>query len=490
MDSTKNFFDAWVNTQTQLVDNLMDTSKKLQASFDGGDKNLQKSAEVYQDWLERQQTILNNLLGSLKTQFNQEQAPDFFKDWLQAQINFGKHWLDMYGNNVNANQSNNPQFTQMQENWNKLYKEWSNQFGKPLNGASYMPGGMPQDSLRNLLDNTRIYLQMFELWQPILNMMQAPNMHNMMNGSFNTGMPGMPSMPQFDMKNIEAVYKMFDLEKYKTLLDTVLPNMTTFNPEAIRQQMKQYEDMFGGGMEGMKDMLTKAFQMPSSMLPTEMGQQFDMISGMNEQMIERMAELSLPFVTMMPAGREKEMYILQQAAYEKYVRYYVKGVEMQTIVYNAGFKSIEKAIRDIAAKVSENAQMMSFDDFYNHWLNSIEEDFIELFASETFSVLQGDLLKLQMDMKADNDKLMELVLAPLPVVPRSELDEVNATVHELRRKVRSLEKQIKSGTKTESKTETKPANNTPKKTTTRKKSTSTTTKAKQAAKKEAANSEK
>ncbi|NJO02916.1 MAG: hypothetical protein HC880_15655 [Bacteroidia bacterium] len=39
------------------------------------------------------------------------------------------------------------------------------------------------------------------------------------------------------------------------------------------------------------------------------------------------------------------------------------------------------------------------------------------------------------------------MLSSIPVVPRSEMDEINATIHELKSKVRILEKNLKQALK-------------------------------------------
>jgi BMFP domain-containing protein YqiC len=100
---------------------------------------------------------------------------------------------------------------------------------------------------------------------------------------------------------------------------------------------------------------------------------------------------------------------------------------------------------------------------------------IELFAGNAFSKIQGDLLQIGLQIKTDLDKQMEHYLAPLPVVPRSEVDEMNATIKELKDRVQRLEKAL------EAKEAQAPQATAKKKTTTRK-STTTTKKTTNAAK--------
>jgi polyhydroxyalkanoate synthesis regulator phasin len=56
--------------------------------------------------------------------------------------------------------------------------------------------------------------------------------------------------------------------------------------------------------------------------------------------------------------------------------------------------------------------------------------------------MQGELLETGLKLRQHNFKLMELYLYDYPIALRSEMDDLYKTVYELKKKVRSLEKQF------------------------------------------------
>jgi hypothetical protein len=100
---------------------------------------------------------------------------------------------------------------------------------------------------------------------------------------------------------------------------------------------------------------------------------------------------------------------------------------------------------------------------------------IELFQTDEFSRLQGDVIGLQMDMKLGMNKAFEHVMTPYPVAKSSEVDALIKQVHDLKTKVRKMERELSADKEAANKTATAQKTTTARKTTTRK--TATTAKA-------------
>jgi BMFP domain-containing protein YqiC len=156
-----------------------------------------------------------------------------------------------------------------------------------------------------------------------------------------------------------------------------------------------------------------------------------------------------PHFMTVPASREKEMARIMMEIQTRYTKYYVKTSEMQNTIYVAGQKAIERSVQEVMQAAQRGNEAISFDAFYNAWVGAMEEEIINLFGGDTYSKLQGDLLKIGLEIKANMDTLMEQILAPLPLVPRSEIDEINSTIYELKNKVRNLEQQLNENQKGE-----------------------------------------
>jgi hypothetical protein len=111
-------------------------------------------------------------------------------------------------------------------------------------------------------------------------------------------------------------------------------------------------------------------------------------------------------------------------------------------MYVAGIRAYEKVIATVADKVSKGDEFKKFDEFFDLWLDVSEKAYYALFQTQDFSKKQGELLEAQLNVRQHFFKFMELYLYDFPIALRSEMDDLYKTVYDLKKKVKSLEKQI------------------------------------------------
>lgn len=421
MDSTKNFFDAWMNTQSKLVDNLMDTSKKIQASI-GKNDVVEKSMDLYNQWFDKQKNLADSMISTIQGASAKPQTPDFLKDWMESQMQLGKKWLEVLNISQNNNSSNTKQnyFENMQgmyENWNGIYQQIISKINQPyqnLNVNSFSP-----NNFMTLMENTQTYMKMFEIWQPIYKMTQSNAM------------------------GIESLTKMMDMDKYKEIIDGMFQLMTPEKSQSFLMQIKQYGEMWTG-LFNLQNVFNGSISQLQNLIPTGgfVDKNLGTLATLSQQFSEQLQGFINPYFTMIPAGQEKQILASVMQVQDKLSKYFIKTVEMQNLVYTTSQQAIEKVVREIMQKVSQGNYSITFDEFYTVWVETMETSIIQLFGSDTYAESQGNLLKIGLEIKASLNKQMEMLLAPLPLVPRSEMDELNATVHELKSKVRILESKL------------------------------------------------
>lgn len=449
MDSTKNFFDAWINTQNKLVNNFVDTSKKIQNSLKGGDV-MEKSTELYNNWFEKQKNIANTLLSTLKGEDKEVKSSELLHDWMSSQMELGKQMVNFLSNGVKQSTPNgalNGSIGKMQN----IFQDWTNVYNQlfgisnplvNLHNPNFNMGGF-----NNLINNTQTYMKMFELWQPFYKMFQSNTV-----GS-------------------DSLYKMMDMEKYQEVMDSMFNFMGRDKSQSFLEQIQNYTELFTQMVQGAKPAPLQHLQ---NFLPDIITNNLSGVAEITQYLGNHINKIINPYFTMTPAGREKDLLQLMMTTQEKFTQYYVKSSELQYLIYNAGQKAMTKVFGQITAKVQENpTQTLTFDDFYSVWVNIMEADLIELFGSDVYAKALGDSLKIALEAKSGLDKQMEYMLAPFPIVPRSEVDEMNKTIYELRAKVRNLESKIEK--LTTSKTKVKPQEKTVAKKTTPKTTTKTST---------------
>ncbi|RZJ98828.1 MAG: hypothetical protein EOO46_23925, partial [Flavobacterium sp.] len=138
----KNFVESVLDAQKNLVDNMVENTKKVTNGNGFINEAIDKSTETYKKWMEQQKTAINGV--SQKAEDVQEtakeninKANEFNQNWLNTQINWAKQAWEMNQNFVKNNTPNadtfktpaNPMewFSSMNDNMNKM-NSWMNQF--------------------------------------------------------------------------------------------------------------------------------------------------------------------------------------------------------------------------------------------------------------------------------------------------------------------------------------------------------------------------
>jgi class III poly(R)-hydroxyalkanoic acid synthase PhaE subunit len=118
--------------------------------------------------------------------------------------------------------------------------------------------------------------------------------------------------------------------------------------------------------------------------------------------------------------------------------------EFYASLQGTGARSFEKLQEKLASMQAEGkAEPISFRDLYRLWWETSEELYIELFRTEEFSKLQGQLVNKGMQFRRDFQAYVEEATKELPFPNRSEMDHLYKSVDRLKREVRSLKKELK-----------------------------------------------
>ena len=130
---------------------------------------------------------------------------------------------------------------------------------------------------------------------------------------------------------------------------------------------------------------------------------------------------------------------------DRIAEYSMKQAELQMFLQNTTRKGIEKFANEYAEKMKDPEamkQMPTPQEMYNEWVKVNESLFTDLFASEEFSKVKGDALNLGMDVKKHFEKQFETTFANLPVVFKSEVEEMQKTVYDLKKQVKDLQTKL------------------------------------------------
>jgi polyhydroxyalkanoate synthesis regulator phasin len=342
-------------------------------------------------------------------------SPEFLQQIFQQQMDMGKIWMQgvqsMFEQLAPKRKEAN-----LFEQWSKMYGLWNNQYGKPF--AGQMPRNDVAETFSNIMNFSQSYMEMYQLWQPLLEQL-------------NMGKKPKKNALQEFMSN-------FSTEKYNEIVSNVFGSTTPKQSENFLSQIADFTNNLldtinqqtGGGLE-------KMMQQLPDMLHQIQGTQYEALGKVQKGIA--------PFLKMIPDGKEKQLLELSIQVQDDYTFYYIKSNEMQNLVQKTAQKALETTLKNMLERVKQNPeQVITFEDFFNTWMDTTEPMMIELYRSPAFGKLQAEALAVSTAIKSRFEKQLELLLEPLPIAPRSEIDELNAIIHELRSKVRTLERELSS----------------------------------------------
>ncbi|MBP6456108.1 MAG: hypothetical protein KA275_05200, partial [Chitinophagaceae bacterium] len=312
------------------------------------------------------------------------------------------------------------EFTKNAENAKATFETWSkNMLPTIQDMLSGMTDFQKKDYFKAMFNNQDTYMKMYQLWMPLYSSFQ--------NKSFTP----------------ELFQSYFKPEKQKELFDA----MFQYAPEEMKGMMNNWEKSMKDTFASMNTKGTESYNEMKAFWEKQTASfenPFTKFSTMYNEMNEQIKTAVNPFMKMMSPGTAKDTMESMQDLQSKMVNFGNKNAEMQFMMYKKGTESLEKFALTLQEKMQKGESMDSFMSFYTEFLNNMDTNFVDLFSSDDFSAIQSELSSIGMKMKKEMDGQMEKAMSSLPIVSRTEMDELYKTVYELNKEVKNLKKELAS----------------------------------------------
>ncbi|PZR19687.1 MAG: hypothetical protein DI538_30940, partial [Azospira oryzae] len=173
MKTSNPVFDTLVESQTNFVNNWMDSAKKMQAAFTNG--NIAHEGQtLYKEYFDKQMDILNNMQRSTGNLFGQQNnnPQEFFKNWFNQQAAYAKHMSD-FGQSINNSFANFGKpaqdymsaFGQSNTAFTNIYNAWLNTLNSSYDTMTRnMNGAFNKDVFSNFVQGNQVYSKMQEFF--------------------------------------------------------------------------------------------------------------------------------------------------------------------------------------------------------------------------------------------------------------------------------------------------------------------------------------
>lgn len=426
----QNMFNNFVNFQKQAVETFNQAAESMKNAM-GNPANVDFNSDFFKKWYDSQMDWFNQHKGE-----NNNQAFEFFQNWMNNQTDIAKKWFDASQglmNNIPAGEMNNA-------NWNTNYNNMLNMFNswKETMTSSYnemmtnFNNGTNKETFSGMFNNADMYMKMFQFWMPMMKSLQ--------DKSFTT----------------ESFRQMFNAPMYKDMMDKMfnmqpdlMKNMFSSNMGGMKDQMGNMMDMNKNMFDNMKNMMS---QNMNTMMPADM---FGSMLNNYNSMFTQMNNAVAPLAKLMPNGNQKQqMEMMKEIANHMNV-YNVKNTQMQYMMYATGMKAMDEVSENLYTRMRNGEDFNSFTNVYQEWLNTNDKHFVTLFETEEYSKLMSEVSALQLGLKKKIETQMEKAFSNLPLINRSEMDELYLTIQGLKSRISMLENQIDAETSNETELEVK-----------------------------------
>ncbi|MCA6364304.1 MAG: hypothetical protein IM638_14795 [Bacteroidetes bacterium] len=470
--NTNSFFEAWLNTQKELTDNWMESSRRLQETVNNGTV-AEKGAAIYQEWLNRQTEITKKAAensGKLMNEAAQQNtnpadAATMYNKWMSAQQETMNKAFGQFNNPFAANWNNWMNANNTQQWWNNWMNNQQNPFANnpmmqwmnPANNTqNWMNQWMNQSQhmMNNFMNNdwSKQWTAQWEQWNKQIQDQLGKNTFAGMTDmnaawmKFNEMWQPLYKSMQENTSATEWMKNLYSAEAMQSLMENMKQWMMPMQAKEMNQQWQQWMEMSANYSK-------HVWQQFAGNTPEQMQKLIPFLMfGQNQQsefnpfaMYQRAIN---PMIRLFNPGKESEINERLSAVMTLMNDYGRKLAEVQQHIQTTTFKTLETLMLENFEQAKKGVDLSNSKEVFQAWVNRNEEAFIALFHSEAYSKLQGELLDLSLQIRQHNEQLMELYLQPMPVVLRSEADTMNQTIYELRKRIHQLEQQLEGNNET------------------------------------------
>jgi class III poly(R)-hydroxyalkanoic acid synthase PhaE subunit len=452
--------NLWAGWQ-KMNDNMVDIWNKSLTSFQP------KPAQTDKDNI--------NFLSNLTEEFNKQQ--EIAKDFYSKLFDMYSKWGKMY-NPEKLSELLPKEFAEGSEKFMELFK--TNNFSGLFKGNNFMdsfktnnfmdlfkaeqfmdfykqmssfdklstmfPIGNSNDLITNISKQWYDNMQSLNKFIPNQSAKESFNKmiksYNMYNGLYSFWSDVVSKMPSKSNSDAWDAFMKSATENYKKVSSTFAQS---FLPEQLRafvtnpiEDLPIYQqsilDFFRPWLEDSGDM-QKSLALA---LKGDRAAYTEFLKGWGELYKNSYSKVfNMPMVGSNRVALEKSLKNL-----DAFIQYVINLNEFITILNNLNIESMEKLMSNLANLAEENKSPESFMEFFKLWSKTNEKAFEDLFATDSFSKLMNETVNAGYKFKIGLDDLIQDQLSFLPLPNRRELDSVEKTVYELRKKLKDQGKQI------------------------------------------------
>ncbi|MDR1686188.1 MAG: hypothetical protein LBR82_07090 [Desulfovibrio sp.] len=313
-------------------------------------------------------------------------------------------------------------FDEWQKNMQASFKKFAGDSGEGEKPSDFYKKAFesPQDFMKKIAESTEVYQSLFELWKKLseggakLDAKTAGAIYDAWAGRFFTLLHNafVPSVPAFMQKFAEIFVS--KLESSDKVLSDNYKNLFA----ADEQLRTAWFNSLDKGPKGYIDFL-EVFR-----------KVYDETAGK--------AAKAPTF------GKDMDVWKSRQAVMDSWIKYNIASNRFYAALAEIAGEATKKALNDYVEMCAGDNKIKTFEEFYKYWSKTVSATYDKVLFSDEVSMLAGNMVDEMAKFRAEFDRFFELSFASLPIPKKSDMDDLYATVYELKKEVRALRKEIRN----------------------------------------------
>lgn len=418
-----NQFDTIIEGQKKAMEFWSNLSEQVTKAFTPNGKGSDDAESLFTEWFKKQQEFFESAMkAGQDPQKAFEKAPEQMRRWLELQNEYARRWAQFYKENAEKMGLKLPELKGvynpadfLQEGM-KNWREWMDKGNKWM--SEQVLDRMPFNMRPHFTNFMESYDFLHRYWEPMQRLIQ--------NGMYNK----------------EMIDKYFSPEAYHRLVNQMMGFRPVGNTHELIENVNQWFERYLSYIKNESGDWASVSESWKEKMREYMGKGnlpfFEMATDFNNRMRDQLA----PFYNIMAQGRQTEVAKLMRDIQFAYIAFVLKSSELQSMVYEAGQFAMPDTVRDFYKKYKDSKDMPDYEDFFQHYINTLENTLLEVLHSEEYSKLQSDVAATGTSIKAMTDKIMELTYADMPFLTKSDGDDIAKEANALRQKMRKLEQKV------------------------------------------------
>jgi len=404
-----NYSEMWSEWKT-YNENMLNMWKKVLGNNltpPTPDKDLAKEVE---DWMKRQETMLS-----------------FYKQWYDS----SKEMLKLYKPEVMTNML--PQ--EWAKSSEKMLGFWNDAFNQQKTW-----GMQPFDKFQDLLGKT--YKDMFpnvSVKETFERLMKTMDVYNQLHAYW---LETIKKMPARENQEAWEKYVKESLNAYRRINESF---SQTFIPEQVKSMMSVPMENINTFREEIVKFFTpwldEAGDLQKKLLLALQGDRNAYVEFQGEW--SKLYESTYGKLLQIPAiGSQRETIEKSLKSMDSFIQYLFTLNEFLASMNKIGMGNMERLMVKLSKLIEEGKAPQSFKEFYKLWSQTNEEAYLELFATESYAKMLAETIDAGLRFKKGFDDMIQDQMASLPIPTRRELDNLEKSVYQLKRKVKEQSRTI------------------------------------------------